>query len=65
MGRGNQSNLSLVPKSYYIVMIGIQTYVAVPQHGPVSLYSKLEGLSISKQYSYFSRHGLWINLTGS
>jgi hypothetical protein len=65
MGHGNQFNLSLVPKSYYIVMIGTQTYVTVPQHGPVSLYNKLEGLSISKQYSYFPRHGLWMNFMGS
>jgi hypothetical protein len=65
MGRGNQFNLSLVLKSFYMVMIGAQTYVKVPRHGPISLYNKLEGLSISKQYSYFPRQGLWINSTGS
>ena len=43
-------------------MVGIRTqvYVVVPQYGPLSLYTKLEGPSIAKLDSYFPHYELWM-----
>ena len=49
---------------YKIVIMGsrTQTYVAVSQHIPLSLYAKLEEASIVKLDFYFWRYNLWIIL---
>ena len=35
-----------------------QTYIAIPQPNPLSLYTKLEGPSIAKLYCNFPQYGL-------
>lgn len=35
-------------------------YIAVPQHGPLPLYTKLEDPSVVNLISYFPRYGRWI-----
>ena len=47
-------------------MFGIQTltYVVVPHHGPLSLYTKLEDASIPKLDFYFPQYGLWMIFNG-
>jgi len=34
-----------------------QTYIAIPQQGPLSLYTKLEGPPVAKVDFYFPRAG--------
>ena len=43
-------------------MMGTQTqiYVAIPQYGPLSLYTKLEDPSIACMDYYFPRYNLWM-----
>ena len=56
-GGSNAIKLLLAPRKYYSTMVGTQTqtYVAVLQHGPLSMYTKLEGPAIAKLDFYFPR----------
>ena len=56
-GGSNAIKLLLAPRKYYSTMVGTQTqtYVAVLQHGPLSMYTKLEGPTIAKLDFYFPR----------
>jgi hypothetical protein len=49
-----------------IAMIGTSArkYVVVPQHGPLSLYTKLEGPSIAELDSYLPQYRLWMICKG-
>ena len=40
--------------------VQIQSYIAVPQHGPLSLYIKFEGPWIAKIDFYFLWYGIWM-----
>ena len=51
LGSCRSIKLSLVPWMTIIVVVRIRswTYVAIPQHGPLSLYTTCEGPSIGKK----------------
>ena len=47
--------------SIMISYFGLSTnYVVVPQHGSLSLYTKLESPSIGELNIFFSWYGLWM-----
>ena len=50
LGMWQSIKLSLSPRNFYIAMGRNRTwkYVVVPRHGPLSLYTELEGPSIAK-----------------
>jgi hypothetical protein len=49
---------------FFIMGSHTQTYVAVPQHIPLSLYTKFEDTSIVKLDFYLWWYNLWIILRG-
>ena len=54
--------ITICSNGYYTYVVGTQTqtYVVVPQHGPLSLHIKFEGPSITNLNLFFPLYGPWM-----